>query len=191
MSDRAAPKAKKPAKDKDKKATGPKLVTKDLAPIGHNMPHTGEVNPEAVKCLEEIMAYQEQKKAIAKAERDVRNRLKTEFGILASSVAREVALRKLDVDVRVQVETNHEDFKKMLGYQPSLDFNAGVATEASQKAQPKEAELEARGKTPTPPVERSTEPQRAAAPAKGFAVKDADEQEEGEEDDSNVITREG
>jgi hypothetical protein len=186
MTDRAAPKGKKkPAKDlNDGPERRPKPKVVSISPgIGHNQPHTGEVNPEAVKRLEELMALQEQKKAIAKAERDVRNSLKTEFGILASSVAREVALRKLDADVRVQVETNHEDFKKMLGYQPSLDFVGGVATEASQKAQPKEAELD----------ERSTEPQRGpkppAADGKGFEVQDEDEG--GDDDQGGVITREG
>jgi hypothetical protein len=108
----------------------------------------------------------------------MRNRLKTEFGILASSVAREVALRKLDVDVRVQVETNHEDFKKMLGYQPSLDFAGAEPTSTSVKAQPSEAQLDA----------RNTEPQRGPKPpakdAKGFTV-------EGEPEDGGVITREG
>lgn len=179
MTDKAAPKGKKHTAEK---ATGPKLVAKDITPgIGHNHPNNGEKNPEAVKCLEELMEYQEQKKAIAKAERDVRNRLKSEFGILASSVAREVALRKLDADVRVQVETNHEDFKKMLGYQPSLDFVNGVATEASAKAQPKEADLE-----------RTTEPARGPKPpavgGKGFTVED----EDGEEAEAaDVITREG
>lgn len=175
MSDRAAPKGKK-HKEKGDKVPAPKLVAKDITPgIGHNHPHTGEKNPEAVKCLDELMAFQEQKKAIAKAERDVRNRLKTEFGILASSVAREIALRKLDPDVRVQVETNHEDFKKMLGYQPSLDFVAGNATSASVKAQPSEAELE-----------RDTEPKRPAF----IANMNADESGEDDAED-NVITREG
>lgn len=185
MNDRAAPKRKKPAKDKaTKKVPGPKLVT--VAPgIGHNGPHTGEKNPEAIKCMDELIEFQAQKKALAKAERDVRNRLKTEFGILASSVAREVALRKLDADVRVQVETNHEDFKKMLGYQPQLDFADGsTPTNASVKAQPKEAELE-----------RTTEPTRAPKPpaapeGKVFTV-EKDEGEEKDGDDSNVITREG
>jgi hypothetical protein len=133
MSDKVPPKAKK---DKaEKKPAGPKPV----ANIGHNS--NGEISPEAVNLINEIMAFQDQKKSIAKAERDCRNRLKTEFGILSTSVAREVALRKLDPDVRVQVESNHEDFKKMLGYQPQLDFVEGTPTKASQKAQPSEAAL--------------------------------------------------
>lgn len=140
MTDKAASKAKTAKKDKEPKVPGPKLVTKDLkAGVGHNS-NTGEKNPEAIKCLEELMALQAQKKTIARAERDIRNRLKSEFSILASSVSREISLRKLDPDVRVQVETNHEDFKKMVGYQPSLDFVNGVPTEASQKAQARETE---------------------------------------------------
>lgn len=182
MTDKAAPKAKKPAKDKDaKKASGPKLVAKDLkAGIGHN--HTGEKNPEAVAMFDELFQLETvQKKAIAKACRDIRNDLKTKFNILASSVSRELNLRKLDDDVRVQVETNHEDFKKMLGYQPQLDFQDGVATTASVKAQPKEAELE-----------RTTEPARGpkppAADGKGFTVEGEGEQEDTK---GGVITREG
>lgn len=180
MTDRVPPKPKKPTKDKDAKATGPRLVDKDIkSGIGHNgAPHTGEKNPEAIKCLEELMGYQEKKKAIATAERDIRNRLKSEFGILASSVAREVSLRKLDPDVRVQVETNHDDFKKMIGYQPSLCFVNGQATLATQKA------VEAQEKSM-----RNTEPARVPQPEpeeKGFNVDDNDG-----EDDSSVITREG
>lgn len=133
---KAAPKAaKKKGADKSK-LTGPKAVSKDPKHgIGHN---SGEKNPEAIKCVEELMRFQEQKKSIAKAERDVRNRLKIEFGIMSSSVAREIALRKMDPDVRVQVESNHDDFKKMLGYQPSLDFVGAAPTAASVKAQPSE-----------------------------------------------------
>lgn len=177
MTDKAAPKAKKPAKDaKSKTVPGPKLIA--AAPgVGHN--HTGEKNPEAVKCLDELLGFVEQKKAISKAERDVRNRLKTEFGILASSVAREVALRKLDHDVRVQVETNHEDFKKMLGYQPSLDFVDGQATSASVKAQPKESELDA----------RNPEPNRAAA--KSYVVDGEGEEFTSDSKRAGIITREG
>lgn len=171
MTDKAAPKAKAKKKDKETKVPGPKLVSKDINHgVGHNS-NTGEKNPEATKCLEELMALQAQKKTIARAERDIRNRLKSEFSILASSVSREISLRKLDPDVRVQVETNHEDFKKMVGYQPSLDFVNGVATEASQKAQARE-----------------TEPNRAAqkshATEKSFSV-------EGTEKEGGVITREG
>src|SRR5262249_47280588 len=71
----------------------------------------------------------------------IRNRLKSEFGIMQTSVSRELALRKLDPDVRVQVESNHEDFKKMLGYQPQLDFSGAQPTKASEAQQPTEAEL--------------------------------------------------
>jgi len=183
MTSKAAPKASK--KDATAKKAGPKLVAKDIKPgIGHN---SGEKNPEAIKCIDELMAFQVQKKSIAKAERDVRNRLKSEFGILSTSVAREVALRKLDPDVRVQVESNHEDFKKMLGYQPQLDFAGGVATDASVKAQPSEAQLH--------DVRGNKGDER-------FEVEDADKGEgetEGEEmppvpdnlKRSGVITREG
>lgn len=182
--DKAAPKAKKPTKAKakdEKKVPGPKLVAKDIVPgIGHNGPYTGEKNPEAVKCLDELLAIQVQKKALGKAERDVRNRFKSEFGILASSVSRELTLRKLDTDVRVQVETNHEDLKKMLGYQPSLDFTGTGITTASAKAQPSEDALD----------KRDTEPKREPKAHATFTAP-ADEDEEQEDGDDGVITREG
>lgn len=162
MSDKVPPKAKAKKDKAAKKPAGPKPV----ANIGHNS--NGETSPEAVNLINEIMAFQDQKKSIAKAERDCRNRLKTEFGILSTSVAREVALRKLDPDVRVQVESNHEDFKKMLGYQPQLDFVEGQATQASQKAQPSEAQL-------------------AGGNAGGFEVND----DEAEEQAPQRIEREG
>lgn len=187
MIDKAAPKAKKPKADAKPKVPGPKLVDKKAAGIGHNSDEvlTGEKNPEAIKLITELMEFQDKKKAIAKAERDVRNKLKSQFKILASSVAREVALRKLDPDVRVQVETNHEDFKKLLGYQANLDFVNGLATEASQKAQPSE---------------RSTEPKRGGVKRdeEGYMIGDEDKNpaasagEDGEgTTPSNVITREG
>lgn len=175
MTDRAAPKPKKdkPAKDANKVA-GPKLVDKDLKGVGHNHPPlTGEKNPEAIKIMEEIIALEAQKKSIVKAVGTLRNRLRTEFAILASSVSRELSLRKLHIDVRVQVETNHDDFKKMLGYQPSLDFTGAKPTDASLKAQPSEAKL----------AERTTEPVRRAP--------GTTDHEEGDDEDQGVITREG
>lgn len=162
MTDKAAPKASKGKKDATAKKAGPKLVATDKPGIGHN---SGEKNPEAIKCIDELMQFQAQKKSIAKAERDVRNRLKSEFGILSTSVAREIALRKLDPDVRVQVESNHEDFKKMLGYQPQLDFAGDKPTDASVKAQPSEAKLH---------------DVRGDKTAESFEVEDG-EQEEGED----------
>lgn len=171
MTDKAVPKASK--KKAKAKKPGPKIVPPG---IGHN---SGEQHPEVIKKILELMAFAAQKKSIAKAERDVRNSLKTEFGVMASSVAREIALRKLDPDVRVQVETNHEDLKKMLGYQPQLDFVAGAPTQASVKAQPDEAAL--------------------AQKAPTFAVEEGEDDggEEAEEDAEaparrpGVITREG
>ena len=176
MTSKPAPKSKKD-KDAGTKKPGPRLVVADMTPgIGHN---SGEKHPEVIKRIEELMALQAQKKSIAKAERDIRNSLKTEFGVLSSSVAREVALRKLDPDVRVQVETNHEDLKKMLGYQPQLDFVGGQPTDASIKAQPSEAEL---------------------AGKEGFEVNDGEESAEDDQIEGQhgmppaprgVITREG
>lgn len=127
--------AKKPKTEKANKASGPKAPA---AGIGHN---SGKVIPELVKLVDEILAFDEQKKSIAKAQRDLRNRAKQEFGVLAGPLAHEIRLRKMDKDVRVQFEMGHTDLKTSLGYQPELDFVNGVATNVSQRAQPSEAEL--------------------------------------------------
>lgn len=185
MTDKVPPKPKRTSKIDGKVLPGPKLVSTDVKPaIGHNS-NNGEKHPEVIKRIEELMAFQGQKKAIAKAERDVRNSLKTEFNILSSSIAREIAMRKLDPDVRVQVEVNYEDLKKMTGYQPSLDFSGSNPTDASVKAQPSEEKL----------TERNTEPTRVAInkpSTKGFLVADDDDDDNNDDaDDSHVITREG
>jgi len=123
MTDRAAPKAKKAKADKaDKpKKTGPKLVTADLKGIGHNS-NNGEVIPGLVKIVDELLHLNAQKAQIGKAERDLRNRAKSEFGILSGPLAHEMRLRKMDTDVREQFESAHRDLKVALGYQTEMEF---------------------------------------------------------------------
>ncbi len=119
------------------------------AKLGHN---SGEVVPGLVNLVDEIMSISDRKKALAKAERDCRNRAKTEFGVLAGVLAHEIRLRKMDKDVRVQFESNHQDVKTMLGYQAELDFVGGTPTKASLKQQPTEAELQSK-QEPEPAAE--------------------------------------
>ena len=123
MTDRAAPKAKKDKADKaDKpKKTGPKLVVADLKGIGHNS-NNGEVIPGLVKIVDELLHLNAQKAQIGKAERDLRNRAKSEFGILSGPLAHEMRLRKMDTDVREQFESAHRDLKIALGYQTEMEF---------------------------------------------------------------------
>lgn len=119
-----------------KKATGPKAVS--AHGIGHN---SGQKIPALIKLVDELLDIGDKKKSLGKAERDLRNKAKTEFGILPGPLAHELRLRKMDEDVRVQFESNHGDLKTALGYQPSLDFEAGVPTKQSVKAQPAEAAM--------------------------------------------------
>lgn len=166
----------KPKKEKTAKAAktvGPKTVDA-TAGIGHN---SGKVIPELVNIVKEILASSERQKTEAKLQRDLRNRAKSEFGILSSALQYEISLQKKDPDVRVQHEQGHADLKTALGYQPELDFVGAVPTNASLKAQPSEAEIKA---------------------GEGFTVDDDDEDKgypsEDETDDlpaGNVITREG
>lgn len=86
--------------------------------IGHN----SEVIPGLVSCVDEFLSLDEQKKAIAKAQRDIRNKVKSEYNVLSSVFAHEIRLRKLDKDVRVQFESSHADLKVALGYQHELDL---------------------------------------------------------------------
>lgn len=135
-----------------KAATKPKAGKKTAKPakpklevvkpgIGHNS--NGQVVPGLVKLVDELLHIDEQKKAMSKAERDCRNRAKTEFGILSGTLAHEMRLRKMDPDVRVQFESNHSDLKVALGYQPELDFVNGQPTRASYSQQLSEKEIAA------------------------------------------------
>lgn len=172
MTDKVQPKGRKGAKKAkaEKKLAGPKLAAKDIKPgIGHN---SGQVIPELVKIVDEILASAERQKTEAKLQRDLRNRAKTEFGVLSGPLAHELRLRKMDTDVRVQFESSHADLKHALGYQPSLDFQGGVATNASVKAQPPEAKMAKQQHHP------KAEPQHGAE--QGFEV-EGDEAESGEE----------
>lgn len=121
--DIAAPRP--PKKKGEKKAPGPKLAAEALTPAsaGHN---SGEAIPALVSIVDEILASDERVKEEGKLKRDLRNRAKTEFGILSSVLAYEIRLRKMDKDVRIQVESGHHDLKCMLGYQASLDLKPGT-----------------------------------------------------------------
>lgn len=139
MTDRAAPKPKKGAKAPKPKKDRPKLEpTKIKHGIGHN---SGQIIPELVNLVDELLASSERQKREGQLQRDLRNRAKSEFGVLSGPLSHEIRLRKMDKDVRVQFESGHGDLKQALGYQPELDFQGGVATQASVKAQPPEAQL--------------------------------------------------
>lgn len=114
-----------PKKKGEKKAPGPKLAAEALTPAGagHN---SGEAIPALIGIVDEILASAERVKEEGKLTRDLRNRAKSEFGVLSSVLAHEIRLRKMDKDVRIQFESGHHDFKGMLGYQASLDLKPGT-----------------------------------------------------------------
>lgn len=129
---------------KDKKPKGKKKdnVVKLKTPgIGHNS--NGQVVPGLQKLVAEILASSARQKSESKLQRDLRNRAKSEFGILSNVLAEEIKKQKMDKDVRVQYEAGQEDVKKMLGYQASLDFAGAHPTKASVSQQPSETELAA------------------------------------------------
>lgn len=126
-----APKAKKEKKVATKKH-GPKLLPNNLAapPAGHN---SGETNPAVVEILDEIMASKERVKTEGKLQRDCRNRLKTEFGILSSVTAHEIRMRTLDPDVRIQFESGCADIKVMTGYQFAMDLKKDTVARTEEE----------------------------------------------------------
>jgi hypothetical protein len=75
-----------------------------------------------VEIVDEILILDEKIKELNKAKRDLRNKAKNEFGVLAFNLNEEVRFRKLDRDVRIQYESGRVDLQTMLGYQASLDL---------------------------------------------------------------------
>lgn len=124
-----APKAKKPAA-KDK-ADAPKLVPNKLTPppAGSN----SGVVPGAVETVDEILAIDEKIKELGKAKRDLRNKMKTEYGVLGFNLNEEIRMRKLDRDVRIQYEAGRVDLQTMLGYQASLDLAVGTTARTEEE----------------------------------------------------------
>lgn len=105
-------------KAKAPKLSADKMPKVDVVGAGDN---SGVVQG-MVDIVEETLAIDEQIKELNKAKRDLRNRAKNEFGVLAFNFNEEVRFRKLDRDVRIQYESGRVDLQTMLGYQASLDL---------------------------------------------------------------------
>lgn len=129
--------APKPKKGRGAKKKG--LVGQDLtkttagiktSAIGHN---SGTMHPELVTMMEQDLLMDENKKAISKDQREIRNNAKDKFGILASAWNYEKKLRKLATDARIQHESNHHDLKVNLGYQASLDLKPNTVARTEQE----------------------------------------------------------
>lgn len=131
VEDKAAPAKKKKGKAEKKKA-GPKLVAAALkmAGEGHNR---GQLLPELVALMDEDLALEEQKKAIGKAQRDIRNKVKTEYGVQLWNWNYEKQQRKVAKDVRIQRESGQVDLKVMLGYQLDLDLKSDTVARTEEE----------------------------------------------------------
>ena len=117
-------KAAKPAKaKKSPKVVGIKTgkgAKADTVPgKGHNR---GQVNEALQEIFSDYRKMDEDKKAISKAQRDLRAKAKDEHNVSSANFNHEVKLQKLDSDVRVMFETGAHDLKQMLGIQLSLDL---------------------------------------------------------------------
>lgn len=193
MTDKAAPKAKRGAKAEKPKKERPKLEPAKIKHgIGHN---SGQVIPELVKLVDELLASGERQKHEGQLQRDLRNRAKSEFGVLSGPLSHEIRLRKMDKDVRVQFESSHQDLKGALGYQPELDFQGGVPTKASVKAQPSEAKLASKDPAPERFDVEDDEPDAANGGAtskeSGYEEEEAKAAKPAKHDKRDVIVREG
>lgn len=122
------PEGKPTAKGKAKKEKKPKPPL-----VGTKVGHNSGLIPAAVAHVDAILAIDLKIKELGKAKRDHRNALKGEFGILSATQNYEISMRKKDKDVRIQIESNIQDFKTMLGYQPSLDLKEGTVARTEEE----------------------------------------------------------
>lgn len=87
---------------------------------GHNR---GNINEDLKELFTDYMKMEEDKKAISKAQRDLRARAKEEHGVTSDNFNHEIKLQKWDNDRRVMFETGAGDLKNMLGIQLALSLN--------------------------------------------------------------------
>lgn len=84
--------------------------------------HNSQINQALVDILDESLELDDKIRHLNKAKRDLRNKAKTEHGVLAGVFTHEIRLRKMDRDVRVQFESGIADLKIMTGYQIAMDL---------------------------------------------------------------------
>lgn len=122
------------SKKKGKNKKPPKATLVPIKGIGAAASgHNSGLVPAAVELVNEILDYDEKIKELGKAKRDIRNRLKNEFGVLAAVQNYEISMRKKDQDVRIQIESGIRDFKTMLGYNAALDFKEGTVAKTEEE----------------------------------------------------------
>jgi uncharacterized protein (UPF0335 family) len=138
MSKAATKTPKKPEKEKKPNV---KLAKDNQPKIGHN---SGQFNAPLAKLFTDYERLEANKKEIGKAQRDIRAKAKEEFGIQIKNFSQEIAMRKLDPDVRIQFEQGVQDLKGMLGYQFAFNIASpkkeGEGDKGEGKPEPKAAE---------------------------------------------------
>lgn len=106
------------AKKVAKKAT-PEKAKKTVPTTLQSLVALGK-NPAFIELMEKHELIDENKKQCTKAQGDIRARAKEEMCVSSKVFMLQVAMRKLDPDVRKQVEQGIMDTNVMLGYQFAL-----------------------------------------------------------------------
>lgn len=97
-----------------------KIMEQDwAAKEGHN---SGGINPEVQNLFAEDEKLEESIKTLQKDRKSIRVRAKEEFGIPLRVWSIEKSMRKLDVNVRAEIEQAHADLKAMTGYQMAMNL---------------------------------------------------------------------
>lgn len=122
-------KAKAAKKTETPESIGATIAQTVIAKPGDN----SGVNPQLQQIYVDALDIWNRGKELNKAMRDLRNKAKTEFGVLSSVFAHELRLRKMDPDVRIQFESGHVDLKNMLGYQASLDLREDTVARTEEE----------------------------------------------------------
>lgn len=120
---------KKPAKAEKKavqrvSAKAPRKVAAkaSAAPRKSKIGHNSGVNVPLVNIFVEYERLDANIKEMNKAKSDCRARAKEEHGVAKQNFTREIALRKLDESVRVELEQGQKQLQEMLGYQFTLSL---------------------------------------------------------------------
>lgn len=123
-------KAPKAAKKSASGKVTPLHKARKPAAAGHNS--GGEVNEALREIFSDYFKAEQDKKAIAKHQRDLRAKAKEEHGVTSDNFTHEIRLQKWDNDRRVMFETGANDLKGMLGIQLSLNLLNGEDDEDSE-----------------------------------------------------------
>lgn len=86
---------------------------------GHN---SGVINPQVQELFSDDEKLEESIKTLQKDRKAIRVRAKEEFGIPLRVWSIEKSMRKLDVNVRAEIEQAHADLKAMTGYQMAMNL---------------------------------------------------------------------